>query len=352
MNCACAETRREARRAAHLASGLALLAALGSGGAAQSPSPRRLQQPRPTVLSWPEPPAPARIQFVRVLTPSTSGGRPSRLARFFRAITGGDSVTPEIVQPYGLAVDERERLFVADTYAQTIHVFGLGENRYSSIRVDAKALIGVAALGDRLVVTDSEGARVVCLTSQGKVVWSLGADAGFERPTGIAVAGDRLYVVDTLAARVIVVSGEGKVVGSFGSRGGEPGQFNFPTNIARAGEGRLLVTDSMNFRIQAFTADGRFLSAFGRLGDGSGDFNRPKGVAVDSDGHIYVVEGLHDTVQIFDDQGRFLLAFGDSGAGEGQFWLPTGIAIHDDSIYVADAANKRVQVFRYVKGQP
>ena len=72
-------------------------------------------------------------------------------------------------------------------------------------------------------------------------------------------------------------------------------------------------------------------------------------VAVDSDGHVYVVEGLHDTVQIFGDDGRFLLAFGESGAGDGQFWLPAGIAIHDDFIYVADAANRRVQVFKYLK---
>jgi NHL repeat len=54
-------------------------------------------------------------------------------------------------------------------------------------------------------------------------------------------------------------------------------------------------------------------------------------------------------VQIFDATGRLLLAFGESGAAEGQFWLPTGITIADDMVYVADSANRRVQVFEYLK---
>ena len=134
----------------------------------------------------------------------------------------------------------------------------------------------------------------------------------------------------------------------FGSQGTAAGQFNYPTNVARGGDGRIYVTDSMNFRVQVFDPDGQFLSMFGHLGDGSGDFNRPKGVSVDSEGHVYVVEGLNDVVQIFDGDGRLLLDFGESGKGPGQFWLPSGIAIVNDIVYVADAANRRVQLFEYV----
>ena len=87
---------------------------------------------------------------------------------------------------------------------------------------------------------------------------------------------------------------------------------------------------------------------FGSDVNGSGDFNRPKGVSVDSEGHVYVVEGLNDVVQIFDGDGQLLLDFGESGKGPGQFWLPSGIAIVNDIVYVADAANRRVQLFEYV----
>jgi DNA-binding beta-propeller fold protein YncE len=150
----------------------------------------------------------------------------------------------------------------------------------------------------------------------------------------------------------VMLGFDGTMRESFGSRGTEPGQFNFPTNIARAADGRLFVTDSMNFRVQIFDADGQYVRAFGRVGDGWGDFNKPKGVAVDSNGHIYVVEGLNDVVQIFDDTGHLLLVFGGSGTGSGQLWLPSGIAIVNDVVYVADAANRRVQMFEYVKDRP
>ena len=146
-----------------------------------------------------------------------------------------------------------------------------------------------------------------------------------------------------------MVSPDGGYLGAFGMQGNGPGQFNFPTNIARDADGTLYVTDTLNFRVQAFDAEGRFLGMFGKLGDGAGDFDKPKGVAVDSAGHIYVVEGLNDVVQIFDQSGRLLLVFGESGAAEGQFWLPTGITIVNDMVYVADSANRRVQVFQYLK---
>jgi hypothetical protein len=57
--------------------------------------------------------------------------------------------------------------------------------------------------------------------------------------------------------------------------------------------------------------------------------------------------------QIFDAHGSFLLNIGAQGRGTGEFWLPSGIFIgRQDTIYVADAYNQRVQVFRYVGGQP
>jgi DNA-binding beta-propeller fold protein YncE len=314
----------------------------------QKPAPAPKQA---TILAWPEPPAPPRIRFMGVITPATHGGKPSTMSRFWKIITGGNAYTPEIEQPYGVAVDAIGRVFVADTFAQTIHVFNTRENRYSSFHVDGTSLIGVAVSGDLVFVTDSAGARVHCFTSRGKRVWSTAKAAGFLRPTGIASTGNRVYVVDTSAAQVVSLDMQGRVLGRFGSRGGEPGQFNFPTNVALGPDGRVYVTDSMNFRVQSFTADGAFISMFGALGDGAGDFNKPKGIALDSDGHVYVVEGLHDTVQIYDADGRFLLNFGESGTGDGQFWLPTGMAILGDVIYVSDASNRRLQVFKYLKEQ-
>jgi DNA-binding beta-propeller fold protein YncE len=299
-------------------------------------------------LAWPPPPSPARIRFVRALDPRAVRGKRSVLSRVLRFVIGGGE-EPRMKQPYGIAVGPDGRIYVADTFGKAIHVYDLAKSQYSTIDVAGDSLIGVAWGGGRLFVTDSATGRLLCLDPKGRVLWTRGPKDGFLRPTGLVAGDDRVYVVDTVGNRVIVLNFAGAIVDFFGERGDAPGQFNFPTNIARSADGRLYVTDAMNFRVQVFDAAGRYQRVFGHLGDGPGDFDKPKGIAVDSEGHIYVVEGLNDVVQIFDGTGALLLQFGGSGSNDGQFWLPSGIAIKNDMVYVADAANRRVEVFEYLK---
>ena len=57
-----------------------------------------------------------------------------------------------------------------------------------------------------------------------------------------------------------------------------------------------------------------------------------------------------DNVQIFDRSGRLLLIFGRSGTRDGEFVMPSGIASGpDDTIYIVDSVNRRIQVFRYLR---
>jgi DNA-binding beta-propeller fold protein YncE len=322
---------------------LALVIATAPGIAAGGVPPAA-----PNRLVWPAPPAAARIRFVRTIDPATVKGPPSLMKKFWRVLVGAPDAV-HMNQPYGIAVGPDRKVYVADTFGGVIHAYDLAKSGYSAIDVKARSLIGVAAGAGRLYVTDSAAGSVMGLDLKGRTIWTLGRTFGLGRPTGIAWGGDRLYVVDTLHHNVIMVSPAGAYLGGFGMQGSGPGQFNFPTNIARGADGRLYVTDTLNFRVQVFDAEGRFQDAFGKLGDGAGDFDKPKGVAIDSAGHVYVVEGMNDVVQIFDPSGRLLLAFGESGAAEGQFWLPTGITIVDDMVYVADSANRRVQVFEYLK---
>jgi len=307
-----------------------------------------LAQARPApAVEWPAPPEPARIRFLRSIDPASIRPRRSFFTRVLRAITGGGS-TPSMTQPYGVTIGSDRRMYVADTVGGVIHVFDLEKTSYSTLRLNFESLVGVASLDGRLFVTDSASGRVAAIDLRGRTLWTRGTADGFARPTGIAAAPDRLYVADTLKNRIVMLSPAGAVLGAFGERGSLPGQFNFPTNVARSADGRIFVTDAMNFRVQIFDAGGRFLRAFGRLGDAAGDFDKPKGIAVDRDGHVFVVEGFHDVVQIFDDVGRLLLAFGGSGQGAGELWLPAGMTIANDIVYVVDSANRRVQMYERV----
>jgi DNA-binding beta-propeller fold protein YncE len=280
-------------------------------------------------------------------TPEAIQVHPSALKRVWRFITGPPE-PDHMRNPYGVAASTDGELFVTDAAGGTLHVFDVRKRAYRRLEVDAQSLVGVATRGDRIYLSDAVGAAVICIDRRGRRLWKTSRGA-FQRPTGIVATATRLYVVDTLAGHVAELGDLGNVIAEIGTRGTGNAQFNYPTTITAGRDGTIYVTDTLNFRVQAIAANGRFLRTFGRLGDGSGDFNRPKGVASDSDGNVHVVEGLNDVVQVFSPEGRFLLAYGESGTGPGQLWLPTGITIADDKVYVADTANRRVQVYQYLK---
>ena len=67
-------------------------------------------------------------------------------------------------------------------------------------------------------------------------------------------------------------------------------------------------------------------------------------------GRFFVVDNLFVNIQVFDDTGRILLVIGSRGQDRGQFWSPAGIDIENDTIYIADTYNNRIQVLRYLGG--
>src|SRR5205807_7758485 len=100
-----------------------------------------------------------------------------------------------------------------------------------------------------------------------------------------------------------------ELLARIGSRGTEPGQFNYPTNVALDSHGRIYVSDSLNFRIQQFGPDFAPIRQIGRKGDLPGYFGQPKGIAIDSQDHLYVLDAHFEAVQVFDAMGQLLMDF-------------------------------------------
>jgi len=321
-------------------------------------SVRLVSSPAPEQrIVWPPPPLEPRIEWVREIKSHRDlGVQPGFWQRLVGFIAGEQE--ERFLRPYGIWASSGKRFVLVDSGAAKVHLVDLEKGRYLPLpeagTVKLLSPIGVTE-DDRenLYVTDS-GTGQLFRYSLADGTLAPFVTYRFKRPSGVAFnpVNRLLYVVETAAHQVVAIDSRGMERFRFGSRGSGAGQFNFPTDLAIDRSGRVIVTDSLNGRIQIFAADGTAAGGFGEPGDTAGRFARPKGVALDSEGHIYVCDSQQDLVQIFDDNGRLLLAFGENGSEPGQFWMPSGIFIDNDTIYVADTYNQRVQVFRYLKGEP
>jgi sugar lactone lactonase YvrE len=312
-------------------------------------------------LVWPLPPEQPRIRYVTAYR-GVGDFKTRKAPKWKTVLFGADDPNSRpsdvMVKPYGIAVSRLGRVYVTDTAARRVFVFDPEAKTVSFVGESGPAKltkpVGVAVDGEgKVFVADGSLNRVYGYDLKGQIAIAIGRDGELESPSGLAVDRTRnvLYVADAKKHQVLCYSTvDGSAVRVIGRRGGEPGEFNYPTNLFVNRDGRLYVTDTLNFRIQVFNPDGGFLGEFGTQGDTPGTLNRPKGVGVDSEGHIYVADSSFNNFQIFDAAGQLLLYVGTAGAAPGEFFLPAGLCIDDrDRIYVADQGNARVQVFEYLK---
>ena len=76
-------------------------------------------------------------------------------------------------------------------------------------------------------------------------------------------------------------------------------------------------------------------------------FQGPTDVAWDSQGNFYVADGIRNArIAKYEPTGKWTMNWGTRGSGPGEFDVIHGIAIDaQDNVYVADHANRRIQVF-------
>jgi DNA-binding beta-propeller fold protein YncE len=135
---------------------------------------------------------------------------------------------------------------------------------------------------DSVWCTDDAGHSVRKFTQDGKLILTLGENAG--KPSDTGYNGSNLTTV---------------------ARAGPP--FNRPTNLAVAPNGDLYVSDGYgNACVHRFSSSGKLLSSWGEPGTGSGQFMLPHGIAVDATGSVFVCDRESDRIQVFTAEGRFI----------------------------------------------
>ena len=170
-----------------------------------------------------------------------------------------------------------------------------------------------------------------------------------------ADAQDRIYVFQRRNPPVVVFDRDGKYLGAWGS-----GEVTDPHGLKIVGD-TVYTTDRSDSVAKGFTLDGKVTFQLGTPGRHSdtgeiknwlaeraaGPFNHPTEMIAHPNGDLYVTDGYRNArVHRFAKNGTLKTSWGAPGKGPGQFHLPHSIAFDDaGKLYVADRANKRIQIF-------
>jgi DNA-binding beta-propeller fold protein YncE len=338
--------------------------------AAPKPKPNVLELLDYSKIVWPNPPAITRIKYLDYFSAEKFQPKKKekekvawmdRLAGVATGETKPDKPRYQLVTPYGLAVDSKGRLYIADSKVSAVFVVNTENKDVELIKNGVHARFGlITGLAiddsDRLFVADSKMGRVVVFDAQHRSEGTI--SEGMANPGGLAIDNENrfLYVADAKLDQVLVYEADPpfKLLRKIGTGGKEhtlttPGDFAMPSNVAVDKAGNLYVSDTLNDRIQIFDAEGTFIRTFGKAGDGPGYFARPKGIAIDSDGHVWVADGVQDRVQVFTPEGQLRIWMGEHGVLPGQFRSLAGLTIDKNNrVFTSEQYPGRVQTFRYV----
>jgi DNA-binding beta-propeller fold protein YncE len=161
-----------------------------------------------------------------------------------------------------------------------------------------------------------------------------------------------VYIIERDAHRIVKLSPRLDKfllqLGTTGEKGNDATHFDLPSGIAVLRNGNIVVTDGYgNNRVAMFSKDGKFLKQVAKgaggpadKGTGKGEWVLPHKLALDADDSMYIVDRENKRVQVFDKNLTYLREIANEG------WYPWDIGIsrrgNDGFGYIADHAGERV----------
>jgi DNA-binding beta-propeller fold protein YncE len=247
-------------------------------------------------------------------------------------------------EPKDLVLDSAGHVFVADSGLNRIDVFA---SDGTFVRAFGKGV-------------DPAGGDVCTAATECQKGASSGSDGALSSPAGIGIdSAGALYVTDTGNYRIDVFSPEGTYIRSIGNEikasssdseckllvlcpkemeARKAGAMKLPSDVAVDAKGQVAVADPGNRRIDVFASDGTFVHAFGKnvnaniLCSASGDCDTcteatgcgagtessaagglasPSAIAVGNSGSLYVADAANHRINEFSFDGTFIRAFGE-----------------------------------------
>ena len=225
----------------------------------------------------------------------------------YERLTGTADVP--LVSPVGVAYDDESRLFVSDS---TGSVFGFSERgavifvlrSAGPERLLRPTGLAYSPLKKRLYVVDTLAHRIHVFGTMGDFQFSFGergdGDGRFNFPTHLfrSETGE-LYVTDALNFRVQIFDESGKWLETFGRHGDGSGDLAMPKGIAVDSGGTIYLVDGLFDNVQLFDRHGGFLLTLGKRGSDFGDFWLPSGAFINKKNELYVCDTYNRRIQVF-----------------------------------------------------
>jgi sugar lactone lactonase YvrE len=238
-------------------------------------------------------------------------------------------------EPTAIAVDSSGNVHIGLSYVNIVQERSNTGTLRNSFTIDGGAEgITIDGLGNMYIVQWSFN-RVQKLSSAGNLLgsWGSGGSTAPLLPEDIALdSGGNLYIADIQHNRIQKMSSKGELLYTIDvSSGGNSG------NIAVDTRGNIYVTEATHKQIQKLSNTGQLLARW--------DISiSPRAIAVDNAGTIYVTDIENDQIHKFSNTGQLLDSWGTIGSNPGQFQTPFDLAVDSaGNIYVADTNNERIQ---------
>jgi len=268
----------------------------------------------------------------------------------------------EFEDPWGLAVDDRGRLFVTDSKKQ--HLYVIDSDLATCRRLECQKDEGREPYPRGLVFIPDKRQLVAVCSGQGKMqvfnvadevtyITSCGNGVGdaagqFTNPRGACLCpGGDIAVVDSDNCRIQIYGPDGNYNRTIGEKGREGGKLFYPASVAHrkapGGEDQLVVTDCDNYCVKVYNfGTGAHVHTIDREGEGW-KFNGPSGVCVDPFlGTVFISDYRDHCVFVFDEELKFVAKLGGPTKLNG----PRGIAVDaKGNLFVADMGNHRLVKF-------
>jgi DNA-binding beta-propeller fold protein YncE len=182
----------------------------------------------------------------------------------------------ERILPYGITVDPKGYLFIAD-HRCYIYKFNSVGNILRKWKLSNKPHRGKrwTQYPKDIAVDSKEYIYVVCYT----------------RNTICSTYPWYSYIQK--------LDSSGELVTTWGSRGSREKYFEGNIYITIDVKDNIYVADCFNNCIQKFDSKGKFITTLGRKGSGYGEFLSPTGIAVDLEGNLYVADSGNHRIQKF-----------------------------------------------------